>query len=127
MTSCVVISSQLSAWPNRIMSFKDHLSTSRHMTGLYKQTGWQWCLAIVNRLLKGPSINDENCALPLCVYVGGFGKSGHIHIGSLLVYVYVSHISLLFLWLLQFYLPSLLECQSILTGLLVQHILIKIS
>ena len=35
-------------------------------------------VTIIVSLLIELSIGDEKCSLPLCAYVTGFGKSGHI-------------------------------------------------
>ena len=83
--SQVVIISKVAAYTSQPVSFNEYPSTRGRLTGLRnkpqkKQTSqlvavmlWQ-LVSLLIELLTG----DEKRSLPLCAYVAGFGKSGHM-------------------------------------------------
>ena len=80
MNESGVVLSKVAACTSQPVAFSKHPSTRGRLTGLRnkpqkKQTSQ--LVAVVLRQLV--SIGDEKRSLPLCAYVAGFGKSGHIY------------------------------------------------
>ena len=78
--SRLVISSQVAACIIQPVIINGHPSIHGHLTGLSKNRPvnfWQWCL-VISSFIDGAMIGNENHTLPLCAYLVGFGKGGHI-------------------------------------------------
>ena len=81
-----MIFSKVAACTSKPVALNEHPSTRGRLTGLRnkpqkKQTSQLVAVVLWQSvsLLIEVSIGDEERSLPLCAYVAGFGKSGHIY------------------------------------------------